>query len=153
MQQLLTDTWRRKWQPTPVFLPGESHGWRRWVGYSPRVKNSLTGLSNFTSLSLSQGRQKELNEAGAQADDLSASAGVASVSEMRAPETGTSWRRKLWTYLSCSQDIHAVKSNRHQLRYLGLNLARNRGWRLGNVSYGISEDVESSTKSGPRKES
>ena len=19
--------WRRKWQPTPVFLPGESHGW------------------------------------------------------------------------------------------------------------------------------
>ena len=33
--------WRRKWQPTPVFLPGESHGWRShgWrslVGYSPR---------------------------------------------------------------------------------------------------------------------
>ena len=22
--------WRRKWQPTPVFLPGESHGWRSW---------------------------------------------------------------------------------------------------------------------------
>ena len=28
--------WRRKWQPTPVFLPGESHGRRRLVGYSPR---------------------------------------------------------------------------------------------------------------------
>ena len=28
--------WRRKWQPTPVFLPGESHGWRSLVGYSPR---------------------------------------------------------------------------------------------------------------------
>ena len=27
--------WRRKWQPTPVFLPGESHGERRLVGYSP----------------------------------------------------------------------------------------------------------------------
>ena len=27
--------WRRKWQPTPVFLPGKSHGWRRLVGYSP----------------------------------------------------------------------------------------------------------------------
>ena len=26
--------WRRKWQPTPVFLPGESHGWSL-VGYSP----------------------------------------------------------------------------------------------------------------------
>ena len=22
-------------QPTPVFLPGESHGQRSWVGYSP----------------------------------------------------------------------------------------------------------------------
>lgn len=43
------------------------------------------------------------------------------------------------------------KINRHQLRYLGLNLVRNRGWRLGNVSYGLSEDVESSTKSGQRK--
>ena len=27
--------WRRKWQPTPVFLPGKSHGWRNLVGYSP----------------------------------------------------------------------------------------------------------------------
>ena len=27
--------WRRKWQPTPVFLPGESHGWRSLVGCSP----------------------------------------------------------------------------------------------------------------------
>ena len=30
------DPWRRKWQPTPVSLPGESHGWRSLVGYSPR---------------------------------------------------------------------------------------------------------------------
>ena len=27
--------WRREWQPTPVFLPGEFHGQRRLVGYSP----------------------------------------------------------------------------------------------------------------------
>ena len=26
--------WRRKWQPTPAFLPGESHGWRGLVGFS-----------------------------------------------------------------------------------------------------------------------
>ena len=26
---------RRKWQPTPVFLPGEAHGQRGLVGYSP----------------------------------------------------------------------------------------------------------------------
>ena len=24
--------WRRQWQPTPVFLPGESQGWRSLVG-------------------------------------------------------------------------------------------------------------------------
>ena len=27
--------WRRKWQPTPIFLPGESLGKRNLVGYSP----------------------------------------------------------------------------------------------------------------------
>ena len=27
--------WRREWQPTPVFLPGKSHGQRTLVGYSP----------------------------------------------------------------------------------------------------------------------
>ena len=27
--------WRRKWQPTPVSLPGESHGQRSLAGYSP----------------------------------------------------------------------------------------------------------------------
>ena len=27
--------WRRKWQPTPVFLPRESHGQWYLVGYSP----------------------------------------------------------------------------------------------------------------------
>ena len=28
-------SWRRKWQPTPVSLPGKSHGQRGPVGYSP----------------------------------------------------------------------------------------------------------------------
>ena len=27
--------WRRKWQPTPVFLPEKFHGQRNLVGYSP----------------------------------------------------------------------------------------------------------------------
>ena len=30
-----TNPWRRKWQPTPVFLPGKSRGQRSLVGYSP----------------------------------------------------------------------------------------------------------------------
>ena len=36
--------WRRKWQPTPVFLPGKSHGRRSLAGYSPwgrRVRHDL----------------------------------------------------------------------------------------------------------------
>ena len=32
---LQSHCWRRKWQPTPVFLPGESHGQRSLVDYSP----------------------------------------------------------------------------------------------------------------------
>ena len=27
--------WKRAWKPTPVFLPGESHGQRSLVSYSP----------------------------------------------------------------------------------------------------------------------
>ena len=33
--------WRRKWQSTPVFLPGDSHGWRSLVGYSPQGRKEL----------------------------------------------------------------------------------------------------------------
>ena len=44
--------WRRKWQPTPVFLPGESHGWRSLVGYSPwgLKESDTTERAHFTSL-------------------------------------------------------------------------------------------------------
>jgi len=41
MQETGFDPWvrktpcRRKWQPTPAFLVGESHGQRSLVGYSP----------------------------------------------------------------------------------------------------------------------
>ena len=33
--------WRRQWHPTPVLLPGESHGRRSLVGYSPRGRKEL----------------------------------------------------------------------------------------------------------------
>ena len=43
--------WRRKWQPTPVFLPGESHGRRSLVGPSPwghtRVWHDLATKQKF----------------------------------------------------------------------------------------------------------
>ena len=39
-----TTPWRRKWQPTPVFLPGKSHGQRNLAGYSPwgRKESDMT---------------------------------------------------------------------------------------------------------------
>ena len=33
--------WRRAWQPTPVFLPGESHGQRNLEGSSPQGRKQL----------------------------------------------------------------------------------------------------------------
>ena len=39
--------WRKKWQPTPVFLPGKFHGQRSLVGYSQGVTESQTGLSTL----------------------------------------------------------------------------------------------------------
>ena len=44
------DPWRRKWQPTPVFLPGEFHGQRSLVGYSPwgRKESDTTERLHFS---------------------------------------------------------------------------------------------------------
>ena len=40
---------RRQWQPTPVLLPGKSHGRRSLVGYTVHgVARSRTQLSDFT---------------------------------------------------------------------------------------------------------
>ena len=40
--------WRRAWQPTPVFLPGESHGQRGLVGYSPLGHKELAQLRRLS---------------------------------------------------------------------------------------------------------
>ena len=47
-----TIPWRRKWQPTPVFLPGKSHGRGSPVGYSPWgcKESDTTERFHFTSL-------------------------------------------------------------------------------------------------------
>ena len=41
--------WRRKWQPTPVFLPGKSHGQRSLAGCSPwgRKESDTTEWLHF----------------------------------------------------------------------------------------------------------
>ena len=43
--------WSRKWQPTPVFLPGKSHGQRSPAGYSPwgrRVRHDWAHIMLMT---------------------------------------------------------------------------------------------------------
>ena len=37
-------SWKRKWQPTPVFLPGKSHWQRSLVGFSARLHLSSYGI-------------------------------------------------------------------------------------------------------------
>ena len=39
---------RRQWHPTPVLLPGKSHGWRSLVACSPWGAKSQTWLNDFT---------------------------------------------------------------------------------------------------------
>ena len=49
--------WRRKWQPTPVFLPGESQGWQSLVGFAiSGVAQGQTRLKRLGSSSSSSSR-------------------------------------------------------------------------------------------------
>ena len=44
--------WRRKWQPTPVFLPGESHGQRTLAATVHRVAQSQARLKQLKQFSM-----------------------------------------------------------------------------------------------------
>ena len=52
--------WRRKWQPTPVFLPGKSHGSQSLLGYCPwgHKESDTTERLHFTSLHFSISQNK-----------------------------------------------------------------------------------------------
>ena len=67
--------WRRKWQPTPVLLPGESHGQRSLVGYSPRGHKELdtTEQLHFTSGKKGNGKggQSDLHASTFSSDSFS----------------------------------------------------------------------------------
>ena len=45
-----TIPWRREWQPTPVFLPEESHRQRSLMGYSPQGHKELDMTERLTLL-------------------------------------------------------------------------------------------------------
>ena len=59
--------WRRAWLPTPVFLPGESHGQRSLVGYSPWGHKELDtterlGPAQHSTLSMNSNQVKSSDE-------------------------------------------------------------------------------------------
>ena len=47
--------WRRKWRPTPMFLPGESQGWGTWWAAVSGVAQSRTWLKWLSSSSTALG--------------------------------------------------------------------------------------------------
>ena len=51
--------WRRKWQPTTIFLPGKFHGWRSLVSHSPWDHKELDTTERLHFLSLVQGGVQE----------------------------------------------------------------------------------------------
>ena len=59
-------TWRRKWQPTPIFLPGKFHGQRSLAGYSPwglqRVRYNLATKQQQEQVRSRE--RKDLDQAG-----------------------------------------------------------------------------------------
>ena len=56
--------WRRKWQPTPVFLPGESQGRGAWWAAFYGVTESQTRLRRLSSSSRGSERARNRGEGG-----------------------------------------------------------------------------------------
>ena len=75
--------WRRKWQPTPVFSPGESKGQEAWLAAIYGVAQSQTRLSDFTFTFHFRALQKEM-------------ATHSSVLAWRIPGTGSLVGCRLW---------------------------------------------------------
>ena len=55
--------WRRKWQPTPVFLPAKSHGQRSPMGYSPWGRQEADNTEATEQARTKRERESRLEEA------------------------------------------------------------------------------------------
>ena len=78
---------RRQWHPTPVLLPGKSHGWRSLVGCAVHgVAKSRTRLSNFTFTFHFHALEKEMVT-------------YSSVLAWRIPGMGGLMGRRLWGHI------------------------------------------------------
>ena len=87
--------WRRQWQPTPVFLPGEFHGHRSLAGYSPWRHKECTQLSVLTSLHFMESRKHGINKPICRARDTDIENRLDTV---RGGEDGTNWESSIDMY-------------------------------------------------------
>ena len=73
--------WKRKWLPTPIFLPGESHGQRSLAGYSPWGPKQLDTTEWLT---------------------LTFYTSLISVKHLKVSPTIDNWSSRDWKKISCS---------------------------------------------------
>ena len=83
--------WRRAWQSTPVFLPGESHGQRSLIGYSPQgcKESDTTEATWHACMSPQKEPAPRWAYQGGQKDEVSKQQSMGS-------------RRVMWTPSQCS---------------------------------------------------
>ena len=87
--------WRRKWQLTPVFLPGESHGRRSLLGYSPLVSKESDTTEWLHSLTFSFPSPSQVNPSANQDGPPSPGLGVGTSPNISLSES-LSWGFGSW---------------------------------------------------------
>ena len=57
-------SWRKKWQPTPVFLPGKFHGQRSLMSYRVTKESGMTGrlINNSSTILLCHYNEKAVRQ-------------------------------------------------------------------------------------------
>ena len=101
--------WRRQWHPTPVLLPGKSHGWRSLVGCSPwsREESGTTEQLHFC-FSLSCIGEGNGNPLQCSCLENPRDSGLLSMGSHR---VGHDWSDLAAVAAICSKEIESIKKN------------------------------------------
>ena len=135
----VTHKWRRQWHPTPVLLPGKSHGWRSLVGYSPwgRKESNMTERLHFHfSLScIREGNGNPLQRSCLEnpGDGGAWCAAVYGVSQGRTRLSDLQQQQHTWKEHSIVSQLH-LKKNQRQVVILDLNTVTCPAGGKGRVS-------------------
>ena len=122
---------RRQWHPTPVLLPGKSHGRRSLVGCIHGVTKSRTRLSDCTFTFHFHALEKEMAAHSCSCLENPRDGGAC-----WAPVYGVGWGRTRLKRLSSSSDVYVVKclvqspEHRHDYGYLIISIYLQRIHRL-----------------------